>query len=43
MNEHLKQKQKYEESDLNDTEISQIYRSNLISSLDQFKFIFSEL
>lgn len=43
MNEHLKQKMKFEQSDPNDTEVSQAYRTNLVSCFDQFKYIFSEL
>lgn len=43
MNEHLRQKMKFDQSDPNDTEVTQGYRANLVSSLDQFRFIFSEL
>lgn len=41
MSEHLKQKAKFDQSDPSDTEVSQAYRANLVSSFDQFKFIFS--
>ena len=41
MNEHLKQKMKFEQSDPNDTEVSQAYRANIVTSFDEFKLIFS--